>query len=722
MVDATAVDMNTPGTYNVVYTVKDSSNNEVVHEITITILEAADTTAPIITINDMLPVSFDQASSGSVDLLAYITAVDDVDGAIAITSAMVQNDGFSLQTAGTYDVVYTVSDSSGNEATVTITLTVVDKQGPTISGAKDVTLVIGALFNPLTGVSVVDNVDGPMTLTLDDITGLAAFLNVSGEVTTAGIFNVIYMVEDSLGNVSTKEIVVTVYDAEFDAQDTVDFLVLQTPVQNDGGTLESVGAYNPDGSLTVTYNGVKGWYGSYSKITYSSVSMIKDDVYRMIIEGKALTERDILIRFVDGAGVAVPGFENRRIVRLGTDYAVTEIYFVAPATGTFNLQLQFGWESNLKNADITNVIDIKQFNLTQENSGATITPLAFVIDNFDGYADQAAFNLIYMHRVPNAGVNHDDAHITLGNNYGFNGTSGVKFMIGEHEVTGWDIFRTENGFSNTGLTDDLGYIAFWYKGDPSVTTIYVWLYWNGGQDSKPIDVSTVPAEGGFVYLPLSLWSKTATQILNFGIGYNHTNTTFKATIYLDHFMFINDPSAIPAPEVQATIFMLDNFNNYADQAAFDLIYMHRVPSVGANHDDAHITLGDYGIDGSKGVKFMIGEHEVTGWDIFRTENGFSNTGLTDDLGYIAFWYKGDPSVTTIYVWLYWSGSQDSKAIDVSLVPAEGGYVYIALSQWSKTATQITNFGIGYNHSNTTFKATIYLDNFMFIDLPETLNS
>ena len=722
MVDATAVDMNTPGTYNVVYTVKDSSNNEVVHEITITILEAADTTAPIITINDMLPVSFDQASSGSVDLLAYITAVDDVDGAIAITSAMVQNDGFSLQTAGTYDVVYTVSDSSGNEATVTITLTVVDKQGPTISGAKDVTLVIGALFNPLTGVSVVDNVDGPMTLTLDDITGLAAFLNVSGEVTTAGIFNVIYMVEDSLGNVSTKEIVVTVYDAEFDAQDTVDFLVLQTPVQNDGGTLESVGAYNPDGSLTVTYNGVKGWYGSYSKITYSSVSMIKDDVYRMIIEGKALTERDILIRFVDGAGVAVPGFENRRIVRLGTDYAVTEIYFVAPATGTFNLQLQFGWESNLKNADITNVIDIKQFNLTQENSGATITPLAFVIDNFDGYADQAAFNLIYMHRVPNAGVNHDDAHITLGNNYGFNGTSGVKFMIGEHEVTGWDIFRTENGFSNTGLTDDLGYIAFWYKGDPSVTTIYVWLYWNGGQDSKPIDVSTVPAEGGFVYLPLSLWSKTATQILNFGIGYNHTNTTFKATIYLDHFMFINDPSAIPAPEVQATIFMLDNFNNYADQAAFDLIYMHRVPSLGANHDDAHITLGDYGIDGSKGVKFMIGEHEVTGWDIFRTENGFSNTGLTDDLGYIAFWYKGDPSVTTIYVWLYWSGSQDSKAIDVSLVPAEGGYVYIALSQWSKTATQITNFGIGYNHSNTTFKATIYLDNFMFIDLPETLNS
>lgn len=151
--------------------------------------------------------------------------------------------------------------------------------------------------------------------------------------------------------------------------------------------------------------------------------------------------------------------------------------------------------------------------------------------------------------------------------------------------------------------------------------------------------------------------------------------------------------------------------------------MHRVPGTGANHDDAHITLGDtYGVDGSISVKFMIGEHVVTGWDIFRTENGFNNTRLTDDLGYFAFWYKGDPSVTTIYVWLYWSGSQDLKAIDVFSVPAEGGYVYIALSQWSKTATQILNFGVAYNHSNTTFKATIYLDNFMFIDLPDTLNS
>jgi hypothetical protein len=37
------------------------------------------------------------------------------------------------------------------------------------------------------------------------------------------------------------------------------------------------GVYNPDGSLTVTYNGVKGWYGSYSKITIIKV-LPKDSI------------------------------------------------------------------------------------------------------------------------------------------------------------------------------------------------------------------------------------------------------------------------------------------------------------------------------------------------------------------------------------------------------------------------------------------------------------
>lgn len=876
MVNASAVNFAVPGNYDIVYTVEDNGGNSVTHTITIKVLAAADTTLPVLTVDTTLPTAFDQADTGTVDLKAYVTANDDVDGVIVITEAMIDDDGFSLQVAGTYDVVFTVLDSSLNSATVTVTLTVGDTQGPVISGAEDITITVGDTFNPLDGVTAVDNIDGAIVIALEDVTGLDAFLNVSGEAIVAGEFDVTYTVEDALGNVGTLTIKVTVIQVEFDDTLATDLLALAIPIQNDGGNVESVGVYNGDGSLTVTYNGVKGWYGSYSKITYASVNLLEGRMYKLVveakadtardilvrfvgadgttalaafagrkvvsigaeyavfeyifsldqtgpynvqlqfgwesnltnasdanvmyfkqfklvpemvieydvdnavdflaletavgndggdveassvynvdgsltvtyngvkgwygsyskityyqslvegmhyklvIEGKAQSARDILIRFVDGSNVAVPGFENRKVIALGTDYAVIEIEFVAPATGDFNLQLQFGWESNLTNASNANVIDINQFKLIPEMGEVVIEPLVFVLEDFNDYVDQTAFDAVYTHRVPNAGANHNDAHLALVND-GMSASQGVKFMIGEHAVTGWDLLRTQANFDNTGLTNEYGYFAFWFKGDGVITNIYVWLYWSGSQNSQMIDVSSVPAEGGWVYVPVSAYGKTATEITQFAVGYNHTNTTFKATVYLDHFMFVNDPSALPVIETPAVTFGLENFNDYVDQAAFDLVYAHRIS--GANHSDAHVTLdATAGVDGSKAIKFMLGEHAITGWDLVRTKANFDNTGLTDDLGYFAFWYKGDASVTTISLWLYWSGGQDSKPIDVSAVPATGGYVYLPVSLWSKTATQIIQFAVGYNHTSTTFKATIYLDNFMFIDDITNINS
>ena len=881
MVNATAVNFAVPGDYDVVYTVTDDGGNEVTHTITIKVLAAADTQAPVLTVNNTLPVAFDQADTGTVDLLVYVTANDDVDGAITITAAMIDDDGFSLQVAGTYDVVYTVLDSSLNEATVTVTLTVGDTQGPVISGAEDVTITVGDVFDPLAGVTAVDNIDGAIVIALEDVTGLDAFLNASNEAIVAGDFDVTYTVEDSLGNVGTVTITVTVLLVEFDDTLATDLLALAIPVQNDGGNIESVGVYNPDGSLTVTYNGVKGWYGSYSKITYATVNLLEGRMYKLVIEAKADTARDVLVRFVgsdgttalaafagrkvvpigadyalfevifsldqtgpynvqlqfgwesnltnvndanvmyfkqfklvpekvieydvdnavdylalqtainnDGANiessgvynpdgsltvtyngvkgwygsysklkltqalvegmhyklvieakaqtardvllrfanassVVVPGFENRRILALGTDYAIVEITFIAPATGDFGLELQFGWESNLTNVQNANVIDIKQFKLIPEIGEVVIEPL-FLIDSMEGYADQTAFEVVYAHRVVNISEpkTHNDAHVTLDATSGYEGSKAIKFLVGEHAVTGQDIVRTKAGFTNTGLTDDYLFFAFWYKGDPSITSINVWLYWSGNQNAVTVDVSGVPATGGYVSVPLSSYGKTATQILNFGIAYNHTNTTFKATVYLDNFMFVTDLNELPVVEVEPVIFLVDSIEGYADQAALDVVYAHRVIGIAEpkTHNDEHVSIdATGGYEGSKAIKFLVGEHAVTGQDIVRTKAGFTNTGLTNDLGYFAFWYKGDASITSINVWLYWEGNQNAVAVDVSQVPAAGGFVYVALSAYGKTATQILNFGISYNHTTTTFKATIYLDNFMFIDNVANLN-
>jgi len=318
---------------------------------------------------------------------------------------------------------------------------------------------------------------------------------------------------------------------------------LQTAIGNDGGTIESSGVYNPDGSLTVTYNGVKGWYGSYSKITYYQ-SVTEGLNYKLVFEGKAQTARDILIRFVDGAGVVVPGFENRLKVTLGTEFAVQEFLFVAPNTGTYNLQLQFGWEGHLLNATDPNVLDIKQFKLIAEKVTAEPVALSYMVDDFESYADQAALDLIYMHRVPNAGANHNDAHVAWSDTEGHDGSNALKLTFGQHAVTGWDLVRTKANITTTGLTNDYLYFAFWFKGDGVVTNVYLWLYWSGSQNSQAIDVSQVPASGGYVYIPLANYGKTATEITQYAIGYNLANTTTQGFIFIDNVQFITHPNAL----------------------------------------------------------------------------------------------------------------------------------------------------------------------------------
>ncbi|MDI6452770.1 DUF5011 domain-containing protein [Peloplasma aerotolerans] len=879
MVDDSDVDMDAVGTYDVVFTVTDSGGNTVSYTIQINVLAEADVTPPVLTINDALETTFDQFADITVDLKAYITAVDDIDGEIIITSAMIENDGFNINIAGTYQVVYTVQDSSGNIATETIEFTVVDKEGPVISGAADKTITIGEMFNPLDGVTVTDNVDGAIVLELSNVAGYELFVDESFVANAVGEFEVTYLVADALGNETELVITITVLQIEFDETLETDLLALQIPVQNDGGTIESVGVYNPDGSLTVTYNGVKGWYGSYSKITYSGVTLLEDRMYKLVIEaeaesardvlvrfvgengtavqaftgrlvvpigetsaiyelifsldqtgpynvqlqfgwegnlnnasdanvmtftqfklvpekvieydmdnaadllalenavgndggniesvgeynvdgsltvtyngvqgwyasyskityyqslteglhyklileGKAETARDMLIRFVDGSGVAVPEFDGRLVVSLGTDFNLLEVTFVAPSTDTYNIQLQFGWEGFLTNASDANVMTFTQFLLVPEKTDVVPIESYYMLDDFEGYADQAALELVYTHRVPNAGANHNDEHVLLSPTSGAYGTQGVAFTYGAHSVTGWDLLRTKSNIDNTGLTNDHLYFAFWFKGDGVVTNIYVWLYWSGSQNSKLVNVSDVPAEGGYVYIALSEWGKTATDITQYAFGYDNPSTT--GTVYIDQIMFITGPGAFellePISEPEALVFVIDDFEGYADQTAMNAIYTHRVPSAGANHDDEHILLGDFGSEGSKGVKFTAGDHGVTGWDIFRTENGFDNTGLTDDYEYFAFWFKGDGIVTSIYVWLYWSGSQDSKTIDVSGVPVDGGYVYIALSNWSKTATQITNFGVAFNYATVPASPTVvYIDDFMFIENPSVFD-
>ncbi|MDO5552391.1 MAG: DUF5011 domain-containing protein [Planctomycetia bacterium] len=112
------VDLTTPGDYTRTYTARDTSENEAV-PVSRTV-RVVDTAKPVITF-----------SSGPVQLVTQnttyspptVTATDLADG--DLSESLVATGTVDTTTLGTYEVVYSVSDSSGNEATATLIVRVV---------------------------------------------------------------------------------------------------------------------------------------------------------------------------------------------------------------------------------------------------------------------------------------------------------------------------------------------------------------------------------------------------------------------------------------------------------------------------------------------------------------------------------------------------------------------------------------------------------------------
>ena len=104
--------------YKNIYTVKDSANNTVQKERTITI---KDLIKPVITLNGD---SEETLSLGEKYIEKKAIVIDDCDG--DISNQLQITGSVDVNTIGTYIITYTVSDSSGNTETATRTVNVVE--------------------------------------------------------------------------------------------------------------------------------------------------------------------------------------------------------------------------------------------------------------------------------------------------------------------------------------------------------------------------------------------------------------------------------------------------------------------------------------------------------------------------------------------------------------------------------------------------------------------
>ncbi len=199
IIDSSAVNTSTLGSYTVTYTVSDSSGNTDIKSRTVNVV---DTTSPVITLSGANPQI---VVKDSLYTELGATATDNYDGNIT-GSIIIDSSAVNTSVAGTYSVTYTVNDSSGNTDIETRTVNVITGSSPVITllGANPQTIEAGSPYSEL-GATATDVEDG-------DLTASIVIDSSSVNTSTLGSYTVTYDVTDSHGLTDHKERTVNIVD------------------------------------------------------------------------------------------------------------------------------------------------------------------------------------------------------------------------------------------------------------------------------------------------------------------------------------------------------------------------------------------------------------------------------------------------------------------------------------------------------------------------------
>jgi hypothetical protein len=221
-----AVDLNKPGVYKLIYSVKDKAGNAAASVVRTVEVMAVDKIAPVITLRGEQNVTIEVGENYQD---AGATAHDDVDGdvskSIEITGMIITS------TPGVYTITFNVKDQAGNSATVvvrTVEVMVVDEVAPviTLKGEQSVTIKVGENYTDA-GAMAHDDVDGDISKSIE-ITGMI----ITG---TPGVYTITFKVKDRSGNAAVP-------------------VVRTIRVVKPGPPALGI-ARNADGTLTITFEG-----------------------------------------------------------------------------------------------------------------------------------------------------------------------------------------------------------------------------------------------------------------------------------------------------------------------------------------------------------------------------------------------------------------------------------------------------------------------------------
>ena len=254
------VDTSNVGIYMVTYSCIDNSGNSATQvSRTVTVRLTPDNTPPTIRLVGSDSVTINTGVMYN-DMGAICT--DLVDDSPTLTSESTVD----TSDTGTYTVVYSCVDNSGNSATVSRTVTVEDDTPPTIMlvGSDSIMIIINATYNDL-GAICTDLVDDSPTLTSES----------SVDTSSVGEYIVTYSCVDNSGNSATLIRTVTVISTPDNTPPIIRLVGSDSVTINTGVMYEDLGATCTDlvdDSPTLTSESTvdTGNIGEYI-VTYSCV-------------------------------------------------------------------------------------------------------------------------------------------------------------------------------------------------------------------------------------------------------------------------------------------------------------------------------------------------------------------------------------------------------------------------------------------------------------------
>lgn len=195
------------GNYAILFRAVDTVGNYT--EFTMTVL-VVDVTNPIITGPGSVTLPFPQTRT-TAEMLSLLSASDNYDGNLT-PNITLSVDGYTANSSviGEYEMVFEVTDASGNKGSYTLTVSVVDTEAPVISGISE--MIIGydqkTTISQIQGaLTAVDGYDGTVTSSITVVSdGFSSHLHQVGE------YLVVFEASDAQGNTSQKTVIVRIID------------------------------------------------------------------------------------------------------------------------------------------------------------------------------------------------------------------------------------------------------------------------------------------------------------------------------------------------------------------------------------------------------------------------------------------------------------------------------------------------------------------------------